>query len=164
MLNPVEVIGGRVAQAETASDMELVLRVQHGENEIFAELVHRHERKVYWIVQGILQNEADSEEILQETFLKALQHIRDFRGEAQFSTWMIQIAINEARMRRRKYRAGLHDSIDEEVKGEPGFRPRELTEWRPNAEEELVQKELQDRKSTRLNSSHIQKSRMPSSA
>lgn len=131
-----------VNQIEIETDAELVHRVQQGNRDIFAELVHRHERKVYWIIHGVLQNDSDSEEILQETFLKALEHIRDFRGDSQFSTWLIQIGINEARMRRRKYRSNLHDSIDEEI--EPGFCPLELTDWRPNAEEELAKKELEE--------------------
>ena len=105
-------------------------------------LVCRHERRVYWIVQGILQNQADSEEVLQESFLKALQHIRDFRGEARFSTWLIQIAINEARMRQRKYRPGLYDSLDEEHDEQPGYRPRELADWRSSPEEALAKEEL----------------------
>lgn len=131
-----------MVNADTASDQELVRRVQQGEKEAFATLVHRHERSAYWIIHGILQNQADSEEVLQETFLKALQHIRDFRGEAQFSTWLIQIAVNEARMRRRKYRTGLHDSLDEERDPDSPFRPRELTDWRPNPEEEFSREEL----------------------
>ena len=77
-----------------------------------------------------------------EAFLKALQHIREFRGEAQFSTWLVQIALNEARMRRRKYRTGLHDSLDEEQDPDSQFRPRELTDWRPNPEEEFAREEL----------------------
>lgn len=94
------------------------------------------------MIWGILQNEADAEEVLQETFLKALEHIGDFRGEAQFRTWLIQIALNEARMRRRKYRPGLHDSLDEEREENPGFQPRELSDWRPSPEEKLAKKEL----------------------
>ena len=131
-----------VASADEPNDSELVHRVQQGEKEAFGPLVHRHERRVYWIVQGILQNHADSEGILQETFLKALQHIQDFRGEAQFSTWLIQIALNEARMRRKRYRAGLYDSLDQNAKEGAEFMPRELTDWRLTPEEKLAEEEL----------------------
>jgi DNA-directed RNA polymerase specialized sigma24 family protein len=93
-------VSGGWNNAGMVSDMELVLRVQQGDKRIFAELVHRHQRRVYWIIQGMLQNQSDAEEIVQEAFFKALKHIGDFRGEAQFSTWLIQIAINEARVRR----------------------------------------------------------------
>lgn len=131
-----------VASADEPNDSELVHRVQQGDKEAFGTLVHRHERRVYWMVQGILQNPADSEEILQETFLKALQHIQDFRGEAQFSTWLIQIALNEARMRRKRYRTGLHDSLDEKAPDGMEFMPRELADWRLTPEERLAEEEL----------------------
>jgi RNA polymerase sigma-70 factor (ECF subfamily) len=133
-----------VLNAEPDNDQLLVRRAQQGERDAFAVLVGRHHRSVYWIVQGILQNQADSEEILQETFLKALAHIQDFRGDSQFRTWLIQIAINEARMRRRKYRTGLHDSLDEEREGESTPRPRELTDWCPNPEQQLAKQELSE--------------------
>jgi len=133
-----------VLNADKPSDEELVRLVQQGEKPVFATLVRRHERRVYWIIHGILENHADSEEVLQETFLKALQHIREFRGESRFSTWLVQIAVNEARMRRRKYRSGLYDSLDEERDPDSPFRPRELADWRPNPEEEFVREELSE--------------------
>ena len=107
------------AAAETPTDQELVQRVQKGEAEAFGILALRHQRSVYWVIQAILRNQADTEEILQETFVKAFEHIRDFRGEARFATWLIRIAINEARMRQRKYRPGLYESLDED-KSEQG--------------------------------------------
>lgn len=113
-----------------------------GRRECFAHLVERYQKLVYHIVQGILDNPADSEEILQESFLKALQHIGDFRGEAQFRTWLTRIAINEARMRFRKYRPKLHDSIDELPDDAMEMRPRELRDWQPNPEETLAEAEL----------------------
>lgn len=130
---------GDVSQA---SDEELVRLVCLGERELFAHLVRRYERSVYHIVQGILNNPADSEEVLQESFLKALQHIGDFRGEAQFRTWLTRIAINEARMRLRKYRPKLHDSIDEAPDDTTDLRPRELRDWQPNPEEKLAGAEV----------------------
>jgi RNA polymerase sigma-70 factor (ECF subfamily) len=133
-----------VAPAET-SDEELVHRVQQGDIEAFGQLARRHQRTVYWVIHAILHNPADSEEILQESFLKALEHIRDFRGESRFSTWLIRIAINEARMRYRKYRLGLQESLDtqREDQGDDGtFRPRELTDWHPNPEERWAKEEV----------------------
>ena len=125
-----------------ASDEELVQLVCLGKRDLFAHLVGRYQRSVYHIVQGILENPADSEEVLQESFLKALQHIEDFRGEAKFRTWLTRIAINEARMRLRKYRTKLHDSIDDGSDDTMDMRPRELRDWRPNPEERLADAEL----------------------
>ncbi len=142
MRNRIDIVREGPISVEKSSDVELVHRAQQGEKEAFAMLVCRHEKRVYWIVQGILQNQADTEEVLQESFLKALQHIGGFRGEARFSTWLIQIAINEARMRQRKYRPGLYDSLDEERDDPSGFRPRELADWRANPEEAMAKEEM----------------------
>lgn len=128
--------------AAKPTDEELVRRVQQGEKEVFDILVSRHQRAVYWVIQAILHNHADSEEILQESFLKALEHIGDFRMEARFSTWLIRIAINEAHMRRRKYRPALYDSLEEQREEPAEFRPRELTDWRLNPEEKWAKEEL----------------------
>jgi len=123
-------------------DATVVSLVCLGDKERFAELVERHQRIVFRIVQGILNSPADSEEVLQEAFLKAYTHLREFRGQAQFRTWLIRIAINEARMRLRKYRPGLHDSIDESDPEGDQFEPRELRDWDPNPEERLESAEM----------------------
>ncbi len=60
---------------------------------------------------AILRNEADAEDVAQEAVLKAFKHIRQFRAESRFSTWLIQITVNEARMRIRKQHA-QHDRAD----------------------------------------------------
>lgn len=133
---------GLLADFSQASDEELVRRVCSGNRELFTYLVRRYERIVYRIVHGILDNPADCEEVLQESFLQVLQHIETFRGEAQFRTWLTRIAINEARRRLRKYRAKLHDSIDEVPNDMMAFRARELRDWYPNPEEKLATEEL----------------------
>lgn len=94
------------------------------------------------MIEGILHNQADSEEVLQDSFLKALEHIREFRGESRFATWLIRIAINEARMRQRKFRPGRYESLDQEKDDETDFHPRELSDWRPNPEEEFAREEI----------------------
>ena len=128
--------------ADNPTDEQLVHRVQEGDHEAFTPLVQRHQRSAYWMIESILHNQADSEEVLQETFLKALQHIGSFRGEACFATWLSRIAINEARMRQRKYRPGLYESLDEEPPGDGEFRPRELSDWRPNPEQNWAREEI----------------------
>src|SRR6516164_85390 len=100
------------ADAGDRSEEELIRRVQSGERERFYELVRPYERRVYAAAFAILRNEADAEDAAQEAILKAFKHIRQFRAEAKFSTWLIQIAVNEARMRRRRDRADLVEPID----------------------------------------------------
>ncbi|HKZ41253.1 MAG TPA: sigma-70 family RNA polymerase sigma factor [Candidatus Hodarchaeales archaeon] len=136
-------IDGAVFKLEELPDNELVLKAQQGDKKSFAVLAIRHSQKVYRMAWGVLRNEADAEEIAQESFMKALEKISSFRGEAQFSTWLIQITLNEARMRLRKYRPRLHESIDEVSDDTDEFRPKDLRDWRLNPEERLSQRELQ---------------------
>src|SRR5579862_9227518 len=85
----------------------LIRRVQNGERDVFYEVVQPNERRLYAAAFSILRNSHDAEDAAQEAILKALKNIRQFRFEARFSTWLIQITINEARMRRRKEHAEI---------------------------------------------------------
>lgn len=128
-----------------ASDEELIRRIQAGEKELFYELIQPYERSVYLAAFGILGNEADAEESAQEAVLKALSHLGQFRAEAKFSTWLIQIAINEARMRRRRDRKPLYDSLDAGQETEEGeYMPRDLADWREIPSEAVERRELRD--------------------
>ena len=94
----------------------LIRRIREGEHDLFYELIRPYERRVYSAALAILRNEADAEDAAQEAVLKALKHIRQFRAESRFSTWLIQITVNEARMRIRKHHACLlytSDAADE---------------------------------------------------
>src|ERR1700724_4549324 len=106
-------------QAGGTREQELILSVQRGQHELFYELVRPYERRVYAAALAILRNEHDAEDAAQEAMLKAFANIRQFRAEARFSTWLIQITVNEALMRRRRERTvpmeGLDDRRDEEA-------------------------------------------------
>src|SRR5664279_318089 len=90
------------------NETDVLRRVQGGETDIFYELVRPCERAVFLAALGIVNNEADAEECAQEAVLKAFRNLSRFRGESKFSTWLIQITINEARMRVRKRRSHLY--------------------------------------------------------
>ena len=126
-------------------ETELVQRVCRGEHEAFYELVRPYERAIYFAAKGVLDNPADAEEVAQETVLKAFNALPTFRFEAKFSTWIIQIAINEARMKFRKDRRHLYESIEAERQDEEGdYRPKDLADWRDIPSEELQRNELRD--------------------
>src|SRR6266849_8255373 len=97
---------------QPSQEMMLIERVLAGEKELFYELVKPHERAVYVAALAILQNAADAEEVTQEAVLKALRHLHTFRGESKFSTWLVRIAINEARMRVRRERQVQYQPLD----------------------------------------------------
>jgi len=113
-------------------EVELIKRVCRGEHEAFYELVRPYERAIYFAAMGVLNNPADAEEAAQEAVLKAFHALASFRFEAKFSTWIIQIAINESRMKLRKDRRHLYESIDPEREDEEGdYKPREVLQRRP---------------------------------
>src|SRR2546430_16781369 len=99
--------------AERFNEETLIRRIREGEHELFYELIRPYERRVYSAALAILRNESDAEDVAQEALLKAFKNIRQFRGEARFSTWMIQITVNEARMRRRRDHAQMMEPIGE---------------------------------------------------
>src|ERR1700729_3810578 len=98
--------------SDTTREQDLIARVQHGQNELFYELVRPYERRVYAAALAILRNQQDAKDAVQEAMLKAFANIRQFRAEARFSTWLIQITVNEALMRRRRERTVVMEELD----------------------------------------------------
>src|SRR6266571_3941359 len=110
--------------AERFNEETLIRRIREGEHELFYELIRPYERRVYSTAFAIVRNEADAEDISQEAVLKAFKHIRQFRGEARFSTWLIQITVNEARMRRRKEHSAIMQPMVDIEDEEGNYTPR----------------------------------------
>lgn len=131
--------------AEASREQELIARVQRGQNELFYELVRPYERRVYAAALAILRNESDAEDVAQEAMLKALANIRQFRAEARFSTWLIQITVNEALMRRRRQRTAIMEGIDDRRDDEGEYAPRDFADWREIPSEALERKEVRQR-------------------
>lgn len=130
-------------------EQDLIARVQGGQSELFYELVRPYERRVYAAALAILRNEADAEDIAQEAMLKAFANIRQFRAEARFSTWLIQITVNEALMRRRRERTVVMEGIDEPRSGRDDdagdYTPRDFADWREIPSEALERNEVRQR-------------------
>jgi RNA polymerase sigma-70 factor, ECF subfamily len=131
--------------AGTSHELELIDRVRRGENELFYELVRPYERRVFAAAMAILRNESDAEDVAQEAMLKALRAIRQFRADARFSTWLIQITVNEALMRRRKDRNHVIEAIDDRRDEESDYAPRDFADWREIPSEALERKEVRQR-------------------
>lgn len=110
----------------------LIRGVRAGQNELFYELIRPYERGVYLTAFSIVRNKADAEEVAQEAFLKAFEHLDQLRSDEKFKNWLLLIAVNEARMRLRKDHRNLYESIDEErVEAEDGdFMPHQFADWR----------------------------------
>ena len=125
------------------SEAELIALSCAGDRDAFYCLVQPCERGVFTAAMSILNNAADAEEVVQEAVMKALAALPRFRAEAKFSTWLIQITINEARLRRRKDRRHLYDSLDEDQTDDQGdCFPKDFADWREIPSEALQTKEL----------------------
>lgn len=134
-------------------EQDLIARVQAGQADAFYELVRPYERAVFLSALSLTRNDADAEEVAQEAMLKAFKNIAGFRREAKFSTWLIQIAINEAKMKIRKNRRHLYESIEEPQTSDDGdYIPKDFADWREIPSEALERKELRDALTSALNS------------
>jgi RNA polymerase sigma-70 factor (ECF subfamily) len=119
--------------------------VQAGEKELFYQLVKPYERRIYAAAFAVLRNEAEAEDAAQEAMLKALTHIRQFRAEARFSTWLTQITVNEALMRRRKAHSEIMEPIGERQEEDGTYTPRDFADWREIPSEVLERKEIRQK-------------------
>ena len=125
------------------AEQVLIQRVQNGDTDAFYELVRPYERAVFLSALSLVKNDADAEEVAQEAVLKAFKGLARFRQEAKFSTWLIQIAINEAKMKLRKDRRHLYESLEEGQQTDDGdYMPKDFADWREIPSEALEQKEL----------------------
>ena len=128
-----------------SAEQDLIRRVRDGDKEAFYGLVRPYQRAVFFAARSVLENNADAEEAAQEAVLKAFLHINDFRGESKFSTWLVRITINEARMKLRKEHRRLYESLDEPTTDEQGdYWPRDFADWKEIPIEALQLKELRD--------------------
>jgi RNA polymerase sigma-70 factor, ECF subfamily len=127
------------------SEAEYIRRILAGERRLFHDLIRPCERPIYFLLLSILKNEAEAEDVAQETAIKVFLNLRNFRGESQFRTWVLSIARNEALGRLRKLAVRREDSLDAGIDEQTGdYTPAILTSWREVPAEALERKELGD--------------------
>ncbi|HXY15937.1 MAG TPA: sigma-70 family RNA polymerase sigma factor [Terriglobales bacterium] len=131
--------------AEQLDEGVLIRRLRDGERDVFYQLIRPYERRVFAAAFAILRNEADAEDVAQEAMLKAFKYIRQFREESKFSTWLLQITVNEARMRRRKEHARIMEPMVEHQDEEGNYVPRDFADWREIPLETLERKEVRQK-------------------
>ncbi|HKF41489.1 MAG TPA: RNA polymerase sigma factor [Thermoanaerobaculia bacterium] len=105
-------IVGEILAVEELSDEEVVRRVRDGDAELFAKLIRRYDQRVYRCARAVLANDAEAEDVTQEAWVRAYQHLGQFAGRARFSTWLTRIALHEAFARSRRGRKLM--SLDED--------------------------------------------------
>lgn len=129
---------------EPQSDEQLVELAQNGDDVAFPELVKRYSRRIFRVARNITNHDEDSEDVLQETFMKAYKHLATFQGNSKFYTWLVRIAMNEALMKLRKRRTGKLVSLDEELSTGEDTVIREIAVWEGNPEDTYSQEELRE--------------------
>ena len=97
------------------SDDALVPRILAGESALFERIMRRHNQRLFRAARAILNDDAEAEDVMQETYTRAFAHLGQFRGEAQLGTWLVRIAVHEAfaRVRRRRRLAPLPPGDDD---------------------------------------------------
>jgi RNA polymerase sigma-70 factor (ECF subfamily) len=126
-------------------DRQLLARAQDGDVSAFEALVDAHRDKVYGLALRMTRSDADAAEITQDTFLSAYQHLKEFRGDAAFGSWVHRIAANNALMRLRHRRVA--QAAEQELQG-PEYTERgslaeyPLSDWSRDAEGKALDAEL----------------------
>ena len=127
-----------------SEELALVAKAQAGDAQAFTDLVNRYERKIYRIAKHITQNDEDAEDVLQETFLKAYEHLSGFQGNSKFYTWIVRIAVNESLMKLRKRKGDRTVPLDEPMDTGEEMVTREIAVWEDNPEERYSREEIQE--------------------
>jgi RNA polymerase sigma-70 factor (ECF subfamily) len=123
-------------------EVELVASARKGDTASFSVLLRRYEGKIFRLAMNITQNREDAEDVLQEAFLKAYEHLDQFQGNSRFYTWIVRIAVNQALMKLRKRRSDRAVSLDEQIDTGEDTVVREIAAWDPDPEQQYSQEEL----------------------
>ena len=129
-------------EAGIFDESDLVAKAREGDLAAFNELVNSYSRKIFRLAKHITQNEEDAEDVLQETFLKAFEHLGDFQGQSKFYTWIVRIAVNESLMKLRKRKSDRSVPLDEPVDTGEDTVVREIAVWDENPEQKYSREEL----------------------
>jgi RNA polymerase sigma-70 factor (ECF subfamily) len=131
-------------EAAVFDEANLVAQARQGDTGAFGELTERYQRNIFRLAQNITQNREDAEDVLQETFMKAYEHLPEFEGNSKFYTWIVRIAVNEALMKLRKRKWDKTVWLDEPIEMGEDAVAREIAVWDNNPEQRYSQEELAD--------------------
>jgi RNA polymerase sigma-70 factor (ECF subfamily) len=131
-----------VSSQANVDESVLVAQAREGDTRAFGELVRRYEGKIFRLAQHITQNREDAEDVLQETFMKAYEHLDQFQGNSKFYTWIVRIAVNQALMKLRRRKTDKSVSLDETIDTGEDTIVREIAAWDENPEQKFSREEL----------------------
>lgn len=119
-----------VSAFEPNSEKWLIAQVRAGNSKLFHQLIEPYERRLFAVTYAVLKNTADAEETVQEALMKAYRDLDQLHGDERFKSWLLRIASNEARMRRRKERRYLFEPLEEPASNDSEYIPRQFADWR----------------------------------
>ena len=90
------------AKQESWSDEDVVSRILAGETALYELLMRRYNQRLYRVARAILHNGGEAEDVMQDTYVRAYEHLNQFAGKAKFSTWLTRIAVHEALARQQR--------------------------------------------------------------
>lgn len=129
-------------ETDVFDESALVAKAREGDGSAFSELVSHYERKIFRLAKQITQNDEDAEDVLQEAFLKAYEHLPGFQGQSKFYTWIVRIAVNESLMKLRKRKSDRTVPLDEPVETGEDSMMREIAVWDEDPEQKYSREEL----------------------
>ena len=131
-----------MVEIDTSQEISLEA-LQSGDRAEFARLVDAYSTQIYRLALKMLGDEQDAEDVLQNTFMKALQSIEKFEGRSSLSTWLYRIAVNEALMLLRRHKPSIPVAMDYEDDDDEIQHPTQFTDWCCLPEEDLLSDEAQ---------------------
>src|ERR1700681_1917968 len=123
-------------------EAERIALARGGDSRAFSDLIGKYERKIFRLAQHVTQNREDAEDVLQETFMKAYEHLNQFKGDSKFYTWIVRIAVNQAWMKLRRRKTDKSVSLDETIDTGEDTLVREIAAWDENPEQQFSRDEL----------------------
>jgi RNA polymerase sigma-70 factor (ECF subfamily) len=114
------------ARGAERTDEDVIREVLRGNTAMFELLMRRYNERVYRAARAIVRDEEEAEDVMQQAYVNAFQHLAQFNGTARFSTWLTRIAVNEALARVR--RRGRYETFDDEMTNVEPFMSRNVPE------------------------------------
>ena len=130
---------GSSAPGSAVGDEEIVRRIRAGEAALFEVLMRRYNQRLFRVARAILRDEAEAEDVMQQTYVNAYTHLHQFEERARFGTWLTRIAVHEA-LARLRHRARL-DEVDA-MPEQDAQRMELLMSKGPSPEEEAIRREM----------------------
>ena len=116
------IVTRQAAPLAAESEPALVAQARQGNEAAIRRLIKANNQRLFRVARGVLRNDAEAEDVVQATYVKAFAHLATFRGESQFSTWLTRIALNDAmgRVRKRRVTTDL-TALDTAVQADAGL-------------------------------------------